>query len=79
MNIQKIPTTLDDIVKNALIFSFRKKFGPFQKCPECYGLLKSCGLCHGEKKVSVAEVEAYNNPITKMLREKNKKQLSIQL
>lgn len=61
-------TGIDKIVHNALLHSFKVKFGPFQKCPECYGLLKSCPLCQGREKVSVAEVESYNNPISKIMR-----------
>lgn len=61
-------TGIDKIVHNAMMHSFRVKFGPFQKCPECCGLLKSCPLCQGREKVSVAEVESYNNPISKMMR-----------
>lgn len=61
-------TGIDKIIHNAMMHSFRVKFGPFQKCPECYGLLKSCPLCQGREKVSVAEVESYNNPISKIMR-----------
>lgn len=59
---------LDQIVRNAMRFNIAKKFGPFTKCPECSGLLKSCELCQGRNKISVAEMEAFNNPISKMMR-----------
>ena len=64
------PSPLDEIVKNAIRFNVAKKFGPFKKCPECCGLLKSCELCQGRDKVSIVEIEAFNNPITKMMRNK---------
>jgi hypothetical protein len=72
-------TGMDKIVHNAMLYSFRVKFGPFQKCPECYGLLKSCPLCQGREKVSVAEVESYNNPISKIMRKNssNKERIAV--
>lgn len=59
---------LDEIVKNAMRFSIAKRFGPFTKCPDCSGFLKSCPLCQGREKISLAEVEAFRNPFTKIVR-----------
>lgn len=67
---------LDEIIHNAIKFNVAKKFGPFQKCPECYGALSSCELCEGKGKVSSVEIKAFNNPFAKIARKyKNNKML----
>jgi hypothetical protein len=43
--------TIEEIGKRAALLKWRRQFGPFEKCPVCYGLLHSCELCHGHGKV----------------------------
>lgn len=66
---------IQKIIVNAIRHSYHVKFGPFKVCPECSGLLNTCQLCQGRKRVSVAEIKAFNNPITRMLREHKAKKI----
>ncbi|MEG8828906.1 hypothetical protein U4S74_16590 [Klebsiella pneumoniae] len=61
--------TIEEIGKHAALLKWRRQFGPFEKCPVCYGLLSSCELCHGSGKVIQGDIDSWNNPITKMRRE----------
>lgn len=61
--------TIEEIGKHAALLKWKRQFGPFEKCPVCYGLLSSCELCHGRGKVIQEDIESWNNPITKMRRE----------
>lgn len=42
---------LNKIIINARVLSWKREFGPFVKCPECFGLLKKCELCKGKGKL----------------------------
>lgn len=61
--------TIEEIGKRAALLNVKRQFGPFEKCPVCYGLLYSCELCHGNGKVIQEDIDSWNNPITKMRRE----------
>lgn len=61
--------TIEEIGKRAALLKWRRQFGPFVKCPVCYGLRPSCALCHGHGKVIQEDIDAWNNPIAKMRRE----------
>lgn len=63
--------TIEDICKHAALLNLKRQFGPFEKCPVCYGILSSCKLCHGSGKVIQEDIDAWNNPITQMNREVN--------
>ncbi|MBW5935350.1 hypothetical protein [Klebsiella michiganensis] len=57
------------IGKHAALLKWKRQFGPFEKCPACYGILSSCELCHGSGKVIQEDIDSWYNPITKMRRE----------
>ncbi|ENS0251747.1 TPA: hypothetical protein MYU56_003527 [Klebsiella pneumoniae] len=61
--------TIEEIGKHAALLKWKRQFGPFEKCPACYGILSSCELCHGSGKVIQEDIDSWNNPITKMRRE----------
>ena len=63
--------TIEEISKRAALLKWKRQFGPFEKCPVCYGLLRSCELCHGHGKVIQEDIDSWNNPIAKMRREVN--------
>ncbi len=39
---------LNKIIINARVLSWKREFGPFVKCPECFDLLAKCDLCKGK-------------------------------
>lgn len=61
---------LNKIITNARVLSWKREFGPFVKCPECFGLLKKCELCKGKGKLIQEDIDAWNNPIARMNRER---------
>nr|WP_315299943.1 hypothetical protein [Raoultella terrigena] len=61
--------TIEEISKRAAALKWKRQFGPFEKCPVCYGLLRSCELCNGHGKVIQEDIDAWNNPIAQMRRE----------
>lgn len=61
--------SIEEMGKRAALLKCKRQFGPFEKCPVCYGLLSSCKLCHGSGKVIQEDIDSWNNPITKMRRE----------
>ncbi|EMW2193025.1 hypothetical protein K1J23_16675 [Enterobacter hormaechei] len=61
--------TIEEISKRAAALKWKRQFGPFAKCPVCYGLLRSCELCCGSGKVIQEDIDAWNNPIAQMRRE----------
>ncbi|MBD3722777.1 hypothetical protein IE978_21080 [Klebsiella pneumoniae] len=63
--------TIEEIGKRAALLKWKRQFGPFEKCPVCYGLLSSCQLCSGNGKVIQEDIDSRNNPIAKMRREAN--------
>lgn len=63
--------TIEEVFKHATLLKWKRQFGPFEKCPVCYGILSSCKLCHGSGKVIQEDIDSLNNPITKMRREVN--------
>lgn len=65
----EVMRTIEEIGRHAALLKWKRQFGPFEKCPVCYGLLSSCELCHGSGKVIQEDVDSWNNPITKMRRE----------
>ncbi len=60
---------LNKMQVNANLLSYRRQFGPFLKCPKCFGLLGKCELCKGSGKVIQEDIDAWNNPFAKMKRE----------
>lgn len=63
--------TIEEIGKHAALLKWKRQFGPFEKCPVCYGLLSSCQLYSGNGKVIQEDIDAWNNPIAQMRRELN--------
>nr|DAO32770.1 MAG TPA: anti-TRAP protein [Caudoviricetes sp.] len=61
---------LNKIITNARVLSWKRGFGPFVKCPECLGLLAKCDLCKGKGKLIQEDIDAWNNPIARMKRER---------
>ncbi len=61
---------LNKIITNARVLSWKREFGPFVKCPECFGLLAKCDLCKGKGKLIQEDIDAWNNPIARMKRER---------
>lgn len=61
--------SIEELGKRAALLKWKRKFGPFEKCSVCYGLLSSCELCRGAGKVIQEDIDSWNNPITKMRRE----------
>lgn len=61
--------SIEEIGKRAALLKWKRQFGPFEKCPACFGLLRSCELCHGHSKVIQEDIDAWNNPIAQMSRE----------
>ncbi|MBZ6551243.1 MULTISPECIES: hypothetical protein [Klebsiella/Raoultella group] len=59
--------TIEEIGKHAALLKWKRQFG--EKCPVCYGLLRSCELCNGHGKVIQEDIDAWNNPIAQMRRE----------
>lgn len=60
---------LNVIAARATLISWKRQFGPFVKCPECFGLLSKCELCKGKGKLIQEDIDAWNNPIARMMRE----------
>ncbi|MDI6637078.1 hypothetical protein [Pantoea dispersa] len=61
--------TIEEIRKHAAALQWRRQFGPFEKCPVCLGHISRCRLCSGRGKVIQEDIDAWNNPFTKMQRE----------
>lgn len=61
--------SLNKIIINARVLSWKREFGPFVKCPECFGLLAKCELCKGKGKLIQEDIDAWNNPIAKLKRD----------
>ena len=61
--------TIEEIGKRAAVLKWKRQFGPFENCPVCYGLLRSCELCRGNVKVIQEDIDSWNNPIATMRRE----------
>lgn len=62
--------SLNKIIINACVLSWKRKAGPFVKCPECFGLLTKCELCKGKGKLIQEDIDAWNNQIAKLKRDK---------
>ncbi|MDK1920150.1 hypothetical protein MKS08_23630 [Klebsiella sp. K4-74] len=61
--------SIEEMGKRAALLKWKRQFGPFEKCPECYGLLSGCMLCGGNGWVIQEDIDAWNNPIAKMRRQ----------
>lgn len=44
--------SLNKIIINACSLSWKREFGPFVKCPECFGLLKNANYAKGKENLS---------------------------
>ncbi|VAF04103.1 Uncharacterised protein [Enterobacter hormaechei] len=60
--------SLNKIITNARVLSWKREFGPFVKCPKCFGLLTKCELCKGKGKLIQEDIDAWDNPIAKLKR-----------
>lgn len=61
--------SLNVIAARATMISWKRQFGPFIKCPECFIGIANCGLCKGSGKVIQEDIDAWNNPIARFKRE----------
>ncbi|MFO3907184.1 hypothetical protein AAHD62_22095 [Enterobacter hormaechei] len=61
--------SLNVIAARAAMISWKRQFGPFAKCPECFRGIANCGLCKGSGKVIQEDIDAWNNPIARFKRE----------
>ena len=61
---------LNVISARAHLLSWKRQFGPFVKCPQCFALLSKCELCNGKGKLIQEDIDAWNNPIAKLKRER---------
>ena len=58
------------MMARALMLSWKRRTGPFVKCPECCGYLRQCKLCHGAGRVIQEDIDAWKNPASRIMREK---------
>lgn len=65
-------SSLNVIAARARLISWKRQFGPFFRCPECFHGIAKCGLCKGSGKVIQEDIDAWNNPITKFKRQEVK-------
>lgn len=63
---------LNVIAARARLISWKRQFGPFVRCPECFHGIAKCGLCKGSGKVIQEDIDAWNNPIAKFKRQEVK-------
>lgn len=61
-------SSLNVISARARLISWKRQFGPFVRCPECFHGIAKCGLCKGSGKVIQEDIDAWNNPVTKFMR-----------
>lgn len=64
--------SLNVIAARARLISWKRQFGPFVRCPECFHGLSKCGLCKGSGKVIQEDIDAWNNPVAKLIRQEVK-------
>ncbi|MBD3702816.1 hypothetical protein IE986_29895 [Klebsiella pneumoniae] len=50
--------SIEEMGKRAALLKWKRQFGPFEKCPECYGLLSGCMLCGGNGRVIQEDIDA---------------------
>lgn len=55
--------TLEELGKRAALLKWKRQFGPFEKCPVCYGILTGCKLCGGNGRVIQEDIDAWKNNI----------------
>lgn len=55
--------SIEEMGKRAALLKWKRQFGPFEKCPECYGLLSGCMLCGGNGRVIQEDIDAWKNNI----------------
>lgn len=60
--------SLNVIAARARLISWKRQFGPFVRCSECFHGVAKCGLCKGRGKVIQEDIDAWNNPVTKFMR-----------
>ncbi|MGU0056797.1 hypothetical protein ACVXG7_19670 [Enterobacter hormaechei] len=64
--------SLNVIAARARLISWKRQFGPFVRCPECFHVIAKCGLCKGGGKVIQEDIDAWNNPVAKFMRQEVK-------
>ncbi|MCJ5756676.1 hypothetical protein LPJ39_26045 [Klebsiella pneumoniae] len=55
--------TIEELGKRAALLKWKRQFGPFEKCPVCYGILTGCKLCGGNGRVIQEDIDAWKNNI----------------
>ncbi|HDK9834809.1 TPA: hypothetical protein PVS94_005507, partial [Klebsiella pneumoniae] len=53
--------TIEELGKRAALLKWKRQFGPFEKCPVCYGILTGCKLCGGNGRVIQEDIDAWKN------------------
>ncbi|HCQ8064690.1 TPA: hypothetical protein OL904_005307 [Klebsiella pneumoniae] len=55
--------TIEELGKRAALLKWKRQFGPFEKCPVCYGILTDCKFCGGNGRVIQEDIDAWKNNI----------------
>ncbi len=64
--------SLNVISARAKLISWKRQFGPFVRCPECFHGLSKCDLCKGSGKVIQEYIDSWNNSVAKFMRQEVK-------
>ncbi|MFK0370674.1 hypothetical protein ACIQT3_10935 [Enterobacter sichuanensis] len=64
--------TIGEISRKAALVKWKRLFGPFVRCPECFHGIAKCGLCKGGGKVIQEDIDAWNNPVAKFMQQEVK-------
>ncbi|EBL3414990.1 TPA: hypothetical protein ACPZW1_000828 [Enterobacter hormaechei subsp. hoffmannii] len=64
--------SLNVISARAKLISWKRQFGPFVRCPECFHGLSKCDLCKGSGKVIQEDIDSWNNSVAKFMRQEVK-------
>ncbi len=55
--------TIEELGKRAALLKWKRQFGPFEKCPVCYGILTGSKLCGSNGRVIQEDIDAWKNNI----------------
>ncbi|ELD3313753.1 hypothetical protein [Enterobacter hormaechei] len=64
--------SLNVISARAKLISWKRQFGPFVRCPQCFHGLSKCDLCKGSGKVIQEDIDSWNNSVAKFMRQEVK-------
>ena len=55
--------TIEELGKRAALLKWKRQFGPFEKCPVCYGIQTGGKVCGGHGRVIQEDIDAWKNNI----------------